>query len=275
MSETVPADAPTRPPLAIQQMFVHVALAMQRGEWLEALRSWQKLLSAVPDARAAYAMVGAELHARNRLEEADIVFAEGMTRFPKDAAAAVNHAWTAHARQNWPEAKLRWQAVCERFPGQAIGPLMLGSILIRQLGQPEEGEAMLTDALQRFPDDANVANEHAWAAGNRGDHEESLSRYRAILARFPDDVSAYQGASRALVALGRTEEGEAMLQEALRRFPDHPHLLFELAHAAEHRSDWAEAAQRWEALADAHPDNAGFVQRRDQARARLPDAPTG
>jgi hypothetical protein len=48
--------------------------------------------------------------------EAEAVLEQGMRISPGDPALAIEHAWCANVRNDWPEALRRWQSLAARFP---------------------------------------------------------------------------------------------------------------------------------------------------------------
>jgi tetratricopeptide (TPR) repeat protein len=90
--------------------------AHERGDWPDAIRHWQTCIRLDPDLGAAYWMGGALLLGEGRLDEAEAMLAEGVRRDPANVLMAVEHAKSATALGNWPEAIRRWKALVRRAP---------------------------------------------------------------------------------------------------------------------------------------------------------------
>jgi tetratricopeptide (TPR) repeat protein len=124
--------------------------------------------------------------------------------------------------------------------------------LLLKAGRTAEAEALLSEAIARFPDDSNFPVDYARIAAERRDWVEALTRWKAARSRFPVDV-AYSGEAAALRELGHFGEAEEVLREALERFPDIKWLLIDVAILAEHQGDWPEAARRWARVREEEP----------------------
>jgi Flp pilus assembly protein TadD len=131
---------------------------------------------------------------------------------------------------------------------------------LAEAGQTDEAEALLADALSRFPDDREAAVQYAGLANRRGGWEEAVERWDAVRQRFPDEIIGYWAAAQALRQLRRFGEAEALLLQAMERLPDHPEPLVEYALIAHELGDWPEAIRRWEAVRQRLPDRIeGYV----------------
>jgi tetratricopeptide (TPR) repeat protein len=232
---------------------VEAARAAQRqGATEDALRRWQAVRDRFPGSAVGLTGAAATLREAGRPAEAEALLAEAASSFPGDPGPAVDYAWLAHARQDWPEALRRWSAVRERFPDVPHG-YSGAAVAHRNAGAFDLADALLQDALERFPDAVGLAIEHGWVAHARHDWPEAVRRWDTVRARAPDVPAGYTGGAVALRELGRFAEAEALLREAAERFPAEPHVVVEQAWLAQARRDWPEAARRW-----------------DAARARLP-----
>jgi capsular polysaccharide biosynthesis protein len=117
---------------------------------------------------------------------------------------------------------------------------------LRELRQYDEAESLLAAAIDRFPQNAWPAVEHALLANVRWQWEEALRRWARVRERFPNEPQAFAGASWALREQGRLAEAEQLLAPGIARFPQHPNVAIEYATTAHQRQDWAAAAARWE-----------------------------
>lgn len=263
------------------------------GEWPEATRRWREMRECHPDHPVGYTAGAVALREQRRFDEADALLAEAIERFPNERAPLIEYAWLATARRDWPQAVARWQQVRTRFPDQTDGYLR-GAQALAATWQHEAAEQLLSDGMERFPDDAALAAEHAWSAFHRHELEPAVQRFAALRARFPETLTGYTGGATALRNLFRLAEAEALLDEAQRRFPGEPRILLEHAqlpmfHPLRRERDPEEALRRLAALRARFPDcEDGYVTgirylreagRTDQAEAlaltgleRLPDS---
>ena len=93
---------------------------------------------------------------------------------------------------------------------------------LRQAGRFEEAEAVLREAVARFPDDVRLTSDFAVLAVQRRDWPAALERWQTVKGRFPDRASGFSGEALALREMRRFDEADALLRGAMDRFPDDP-----------------------------------------------------
>jgi tetratricopeptide (TPR) repeat protein len=157
--------------------------AVQRGAFEDALARFRALRQAFNAPHAALGVARA-LHGLGRLDEADAVYAELSGEQPSDLSLARQYALIAAERGDWPEAIRRWTRVTAAFPDHLPGYRHRADALL-QAGRWAEADAVLSDAVARFPDDLETTLR--WAmSGRRGPASESGStRWDELCRRFP------------------------------------------------------------------------------------------
>ena len=223
--------------------------AMQRRDWDEAIQRWEAVRAASPDRADGYIAACHALREAGRLDDAEAVGLEAVTRFPESPDALTAHAWVATTREDWAEAGPRWKAAQNRFPERADVYLWPTQAL-RRAHRLDEAEVMSTEAVRRIPADPEILTEHAWIAMGRWDWEAAVRRWEAVRAHNPDQVEAHVWPIKALRLLHRLPEAEAMVSAALARFPENPVALAEQMLLAVYRDDWKRAAEYLEAASD-------------------------
>jgi tetratricopeptide (TPR) repeat protein len=174
--------------------------AVARRDWSEALRRWEAVGKRFPDRPEGHAGAAQARRALDRLEEARV------------RRELVEQAQEAVALGDWLEASRRWHMVVQQHPDEP-GAYFHASGALRQAGRPDEAEALLATATDRFPDHESLAIEYARAAGARRDWAAALPRWQAVRARFPDRPEGYTGAAEAMRALGRPDQAAALLDD--------------------------------------------------------------
>ena len=250
MQDAALAEAPIG---TLEQGLDAARAAISAGDLATALTLYAALrdrfpVSPEPFLRAAFALMEA-----SRLDEADDLLSAAIARFPDRVEVAVDRAWVAHRRRDVPEAVLRWAHVRAAFPHHPIGHVG-AAITLREAGQLDAAQALVTDAAACFPDTPSVEIEAAWLALAQRDIQTAILRWDRIRTSQPDNIVGYTAGSAALREAGRFAEAEELLGIAVARRPDLAEPAIEYARLAQRRDDRDAAAERW-ALANARfPD---------------------
>ena len=288
-AETLLAAALERFPHEGVLRFEHAVLAAARADWPAAAERWQILRERFPEQPAGYVAGAVALREQGRRADAEALLVEAAARFPGDPSAVLEHARTAHLASDWPAALQRWAALRQSHPEQLPG-YVAGAAALHAAGRADEAEALLVEAVTRFPDEREPAIEHAWLANRRHDWDDAARRWAALRRAYPDEVAGYCGAAQALRQLRRFDEAEAVIGEGMQRLPASPEPLVEHAWIAQDTADWVEAASRWQRVRERQPDHvaayaiaaealaqAGRLDEAEvlaaEARARFPENP--
>jgi tetratricopeptide (TPR) repeat protein len=208
----------------------------------------------LPDALAvSYIEEARRLRELGRVCDAETILWEGIKCFPDNSDLLFEHARLAERRRDWAEVAARWHnaRLCSPdrsfcYVGEAWG--------LRELGRFDEADAMLHEALARFPGEAAIIFDLARIAQARHDPSEALARWNTARSRFPDRWFCYIGEGWALRALARLDEAQELLREAIQRFPEEPEPIFDYGRVAIARQDWAEVARHWNEARCQFPD---------------------
>ena len=229
--------------------------AISAGDLPTALNLYAALRDRFPVSPAPFLQAAFALMEAGRLDAADELLAAAIARFPDVVEVAVDRAWVAHRRRDVPDALLRWAHVRAAFPHHPIG-YVGAAITLREAGQLDAAQPLLTDAETRFPDTPSVETELAWLAFAQRDFETAIRRWERVRDSQPDNVAGYTAGSAALREVGRFAEAEELMGIAVARHPELAEPAIEHARLAQRRDDRDAAAERWA-----------------QAHARFPDRP--
>ncbi|MGW2305264.1 tetratricopeptide repeat protein [Streptomyces sp. NPDC001809] len=151
------------------------------------------------DARLAEAVV---MRGRGDREEARERLVALAARYPEDAEIAYHTAWAHDVLGRETEAVPHYERALAAGGAAGLGAddrrgalLGLGSTY-RCLGRYEDAVALLTGAVEEFPDDGSLRTFLAMALYNTGRHHESTSLLLRLLAATSQDpsVQQYRGA---------------------------------------------------------------------------------
>jgi tetratricopeptide (TPR) repeat protein/organic radical activating enzyme len=134
----------------------------------------------------------------------------------------------------------------------------------RLAGRFDEADALLSEAIERFPDIPWLPIQYATVSVTRRDWAQAVTRWNAVLARFPLDVSAMVGLGEALREQGDLDAADDILSDAVDRYPDSDMPFIHHAWVSVRRKDWTPALERWRAMLARFPNNpyalAGIVE---------------
>ena len=265
-------------------------LATARRDWPEAMARWEIARTRFPDQWMGYSGSAQALRELGRFEEAEALLQGALERFADFPNLLIEHAWIATARHDWPEALRRWESARERFPAR-VEAWSGKALALREMRRFEDADAVLAQAIQRFPNNPNLVIDHAWIAHIQREWPTAILRWEEVRRQHPGQSVGFISGTVALREARRIAEAEVVVTEAMQRFPDALEPLFEHAWLAQAQGDWAEAAVRWERARARAPDRiAGYLGqaamlreqgRQEEAEAllretaeRFPDDPT-
>ncbi len=179
-------------------------------------------------------------------DEADALMQQGLKRFPGNPHFAIGRARIAYRRGNLEQA-LQYAAALRRRFHRSDGYTVAAACL-EDLGRHDKADAMLRQAMRKFPENFEPVESYARYAVRRGDWNEARKRWQTVEKRFGESVLGLIGAAECLRELGQYDEAEEKTTEACRRFPKTPWAFVEHATVAFARKDHDEAIRRWKAL---------------------------
>jgi tetratricopeptide (TPR) repeat protein len=141
----------------------------------------------------------------------------------------------------------------ERHPDHAVG-YTSGAVSLREQRRFGEAEALLEEAVRRFPGERVPLVEHAWLATAQRDWAAAAGRWEEVRRRHPDLVEGYLRGAQALATMWQHDDAEKLLAEAMAQFPRDAALATEYAWMAFHRHEFEDAAQRFAALRSRFPE---------------------
>src|SRR3954471_11118859 len=151
--------------------------ARNRGDDVAALAIFAQLREQFPEHSAPYLRAVSSLSQLRRFDEAEQLLAEGANRFPDDPGFAIERGWLAYRRGDFTTAIERWREIRHPIPEHHIGHTA-GALALRDAGCLAEAEALLVEAISRFPLERGPLTEHAWLAASRRDWPEAVRRRR-------------------------------------------------------------------------------------------------
>ena len=147
-----------------------------------------------------------------------------------------------------------WSEARSRLP-DAPQPWLRAAEVMTGLRRFTDAEALLDEAVGRFPDDFWLARARAVIVKAMGDEVEAYTRSRALRQAFPDNPTAHAGFVHLLLDLKQVAAAEAEAKASIARFPDFPWLDHMYARCADQAGDTEAAAARWTDLLVRHPDH--------------------
>jgi predicted Zn-dependent protease len=239
-------------------------LALSRRDWAQAEQLHAILRERFPNQIGSYSGGVLALRELRRYQEAEAVAATAAERFPNDSSLRIDQAWLAQSARDWNNAIDRWAAVRQERP-DFLDAYIQATRAMRSAWRHDEAEALLQDAMQRFPNAPEPASEYAWTAHQLNRWDDAQARFQHLRERFPSLPDGWQGGATVLRAQLHLPEAEALLEQAMARFPAVPQFALDHAqlpvvpHFADQKN-WPETLRRFDKLQTAFPTfEAGFI----------------
>ena len=186
----------------------YARIAVLREDWEEVLRRCKPMRDPF-DYVFGYVGAAQALVHLGRFDEADAILRDGRTRFPTDAAIALEFARTAAARGDFEEAIVRWNRLAERFPLH-IHSCLAAADALEKLGAIADAEHILREAVEHFPLEARPLSDLGRLLFRHRNFQAAADVWAAMRRTFPQDVTGYVRGAEALRAAGLVEEAKAL-----------------------------------------------------------------
>jgi tetratricopeptide (TPR) repeat protein len=222
-------------------------------DWPRAAELWDYVRKHFPSIAAGYIGAARALREMRRFDEAEAVLVEAVERLPDDPGAASERCWLSQIARDFPEADRRWTTLRSNFPNISAG-WTVGAVALRELRAFDEAEALLRDAMLRFPSEAPPVVEYAWLATARRDWPEAIRRWETVRARFADRSDGLLRGALALNEVWRHDDAEALLRAGMDRFPEESSFAVEYAETAFRQAHIDDAIARYAIVRERFPN---------------------
>jgi predicted Zn-dependent protease len=258
-AETLLGDTVGRFPDDPDALLDWIDMAQARHDLDEAVHRSRQFRLRFPDHVFGYVVMARIFRATNDTTAAESLLREAVARFPHEASPLVDWAMLAQQRDDLTQAAERCAVLRARFPGHVFG-YVAGAQALGGIGETVAAEALLAEATQRFPADAEPAVAYAMLANDRHDWREAARRWQVVLTRFPDYEPQYDAVAQPLRSIGHFRDLENLIGQGRLHLPDDEAALVEYGWMAHARQDWAAAEQRWAAVRERFPEQvAGYT----------------
>ncbi len=269
-------------------------LAHEGSQYEAALGFWRRVQEAAPNQRNGFEGAVKACLAAGRLDEAEQLLREAEPGFAGAAWLLSQSASLANKRGDLEQAARLWAGVRAAHPDHEPG--YNGQVrTLLQMNRLDDAEAVLQEALVRFPmarwalieaamlarlrsdfaeadrrfahavatlpNDPEVALKHATACSLHAHRDQqnwpvTLQRLQALHERFPHFSKGWDVRIRALRAVGDSAGADRLASECIQRMPDQPDIWLE--YAAGTAADGENAADRLAAGAARFPNHAAM-----------------
>jgi tetratricopeptide (TPR) repeat protein len=184
-------------------------------------------------------------------DDVESMMQEGQRLYPGSAHFVAGHAEVASRQGNLQEALCRCEVLRKRFSYNADG-YTIAATCLASLGRHQEAEAMIGQAVRKFPDDNNVLIEYARQAERRQDWQEAVKRWQVVRSGF-DNPSTALGIAGPLRLAGRLAEAEEIVADVCLRLPGNHWAFIELAGIAAAKGEANKEAECWKSVRKVSP----------------------
>lgn len=198
-------------------------LALQRGDWRGAADRAAALRLAFPDEQAGYRGGIEATTALLQIAKAADLLKVAAGRFSDEPWTLAQAAVLAEVRQNFTDAESRRAEFCQRFPAEPAGWRDWAATRMRA-GRLEAAVQVITEALQKFPDEVDLYNIRAQIAARSGRREETEEWLRLASERFASDPEIAQRHAEAPVEFNRHKRWDiarSRYEDLNRKYPEY------------------------------------------------------
>jgi tetratricopeptide (TPR) repeat protein len=186
----------------------------------------EKRLAAARDAEPDYAiqlyLIQAEtLSANNQGERAWKLLQQALLQYPDDLNLLYTRAMQAEKRNDLAQMEKDLRLIIKRDPDNAMALNALGYTLSDRTTRYDEAKALIEQAHKLNPEDPAVLDSLGWVNYRLGNLDEAERLLRQALERFPDqEVAAHLG--EVLWANGKQREARQIWEKFLKEQPESP-----------------------------------------------------
>ncbi|MEE3508554.1 MULTISPECIES: tetratricopeptide repeat protein [unclassified Pseudomonas] len=197
-------------------------ILMSNGSVAEASKRLAAAREAQPDYAIQLYLIEAETLANNnQSDRAWQVLGQALKQYPDDLNLLYTRAMLAEKRDDLSQMEKDLRAIIKREPDNAMALNALGYTLSDRTTRYAEAKALIERAHALNPEDPAVLDSLGWVNYRLGNLDEAERLLRQALERFPDhEVAAHLG--EVLWANGKQREARKVWSKALEQQPDSP-----------------------------------------------------
>ena len=197
-------------------------ILISHGRGAEASKKLASARGAQPDYAIQLYLIEAEtLAANNQTDRAWNTLQQALKQYPDDLNLLYSRAMLAEKRNDLDQMERDLRAIIKREPDNAMALNALGYTLSDRTTRYTEAKALIQQAYDLNPDDPAVLDSLGWVNYRLGNLDEAERLLRQALERFPDqEVAAHLG--EVLWANGKQREAKKIWGTFLKENPDSP-----------------------------------------------------
>jgi tetratricopeptide (TPR) repeat protein len=197
-------------------------ILISNGNWAEAARRLADARDEQPDYAIQLYLIEAEtLSSNNQPDRGWQVLSQALKQYPDDVNLLYTRAMLAEKRNDLAQMEKDLRTIIKREPENAMALNALGYTLSDRTTRYAEAKELIEKAHRLNPEDPAVLDSLGWVNYRLGNLEEAERLLRQALERFPDhEVAAHLG--EVLWARGKHSEARRIWGKALEQQPDSP-----------------------------------------------------
>ncbi|MBI6550859.1 tetratricopeptide repeat protein [Pseudomonas sp. LY-1] len=197
-------------------------ILMSNGRTDEAEKRLVAAREAEPDYAIQLYLIQAEtLSANNQAERAWKVLQQALLQYPDDLNLLYTRAMQAEKRNDLAQMEKDLRLIIKRDPDNAMALNALGYTLSDRTTRYVEAKVLIEQAHKLNPEDPAVLDSLGWVNYRLGNLDEAERLLRQALERFPDqEVAAHLG--EVLWANGKQREARQIWEKFLKEQPESP-----------------------------------------------------
>jgi len=195
-------------------------IALQRGDYTEAVRRIEQALSVSPQQAAFHNNLGTAYQGLEQWEQAEAHFRAALAVNAEFVDAHYNLARLCYQQGKLDEALAEFAIVLQHQPLMAQAHHHM-ALVLRRLGRFDDAIASLMQAISIEPSSTEFAFALAVTYARAGQTDTAIAAFRRLCWQSPEHTEARLELAGLLINLGRWEEAVSQLHEIVERDPNH------------------------------------------------------
>jgi tetratricopeptide (TPR) repeat protein len=224
-----------------------------KGDYVEAIESYKKVIELKPDYADAYYNLGLTYYNQGDYAEAIVSYKKAIELNPNFVLAYFNLGSAYDDNGDYAKAIASYKKAIELKPDYVKAYNNLG-IIYGEQGDYVESIESLKKAIELKPDYAEAYNSLGVSYDYNGDYAEAIASYKKAIEKKPDFAKPYYNLGITYYTNGNNTEAIESYKKAIEKKPDYAEAYNNLGNAYSDNGDYTESIESYKKAIELKPD---------------------